>query len=230
MKKRKPVRALKITLIVLAAVIILGLAFFLYALWWPSSEVFWKTTYRTSDGSVLLTFDDGPGPETPSILDALVLNRETAVFFVNCDHIGPGEDAVLRRMVREGDTVGLHGERHVANEDYASLKECKEYIENITRVPVKYYRPPYGFKAPRTMKAAHSLNLTVVLWSVFPRDYRAKSASVIVSRVERRVFPGAIICMHDGSENRERTAEALQGIIDYMKEKGYSIGNIPGKQ
>lgn len=192
-------------------------AFFFYAFWVPSSQVFWKTMHKTSDGSILLTFDDGPGPETPMILDTLSENNMTAIFFVVCEHVQEQDVVILQRMVAEGNEIGIHGKNHVINENYASIKECKENIEWITGKPVKYYRPPYGFKAPRAMNAAKDLNLTIVLWSVFPRDYTASSSALIVKRVTRDLEPGDIICTHDGPENRLKTAEALQPIISYIK-------------
>jgi peptidoglycan/xylan/chitin deacetylase (PgdA/CDA1 family) len=202
----------KLIISTLAGLIIL---FFLYALWWPSSQVFWRTAYKTNDESVLLTFDDGPGPETPLILDTLKYNNIKSIFFVTCTHIDAGEEKILQRAVREGHSIGLHGKTHRINEGYDSLKECKEVIENITGTAVEYYRPPYGFKAPRTMNSASELNLTVVLWSNFPRDYNAKSSEQIISRVTRNLKPGDIVCLHDGPEHREKTADAVQGIIDY---------------
>ncbi|MGV8169035.1 MAG: polysaccharide deacetylase family protein, partial [Candidatus Nanoarchaeia archaeon] len=208
------------TIIVFCLLVVLIL-FFLYSLWGPSSQIFWKTMYKTNDGSFLLTFDDGPGPETPQILKTLKENNETAIFFVVCEHIQEEDIAVLKQMASDGNEIGLHGKTHVINENYDSLRECKERLESITGKEIKYYRPPYGFKAPRTMKAAKELNLTVVLWSNFPRDYNAKSSEIIVKRVTRNLNEGDIICLHDGPENRKNTADALGEIIKEIKQKNY---------
>ncbi|MFA6073695.1 MAG: polysaccharide deacetylase family protein [Candidatus Woesearchaeota archaeon] len=191
------------------------LLFLIYAFWIPSSQIFWKTIHTTSDGNILFTFDDGPGPETSLIVETLKTNNKTAIFFVVCEHIQSEEKILLKNISDSGFEIGLHGKTHSLNEDYNSLKECKDILENITGAQVKYYRPPYGFKAPRTMNAAKELNMTIVLWSIFPRDYNAKNSSIIVKRVERKIEPGAIICMHDGPENREKTAESLKLILNF---------------
>jgi len=206
-------------LMLIIGAIIIVLVFFLYSLWIPSSQVFWKTMYKTNDSSIMLTFDDGPGPQTPLIVEKLKENNMTATFFVICDHMNSSEEKLIKQMSDEGFTTGLHGQSHVKNEDYNSLKECKTHLENITGKPVLYFRPPYGFKAPRTMNAALDLNMTVVLWSNFPRDYSAKNSDVIVKRVARDLEPGSIICMHDGPENRENTLNSLSQIIQLIKEK-----------
>jgi peptidoglycan-N-acetylglucosamine deacetylase len=224
--KKKTKTVLKRLIITISVLILLTL-FFLYSLWWPSSQVFWKTTYKNSGSHISLTFDDGPGLETPLIFSTLQENNVTATFFVVCSQINENEKGLIKNMSGSGMEIGLHGASHVIGENYTTLKACKEMLENITGKPVLYYRPPYGFKAPRTMKAARELNMTIVLWSVFPRDYKAKSSDIIISRVEHRLFPGAIICMHDGPENRARTALALQEIISYAKEKEYTIGSLP---
>ncbi len=173
-----------------------------------------------------MTFDDGPGPETPLIFSTLKENNVTATFFIICDHMDQSEYSLVKNMSDAGMEIGLHGMSHVRFENYSSLKECKNILENITKKPVKYYRPPYGFKGPNTMRAARELNLTIVLWSVFPRDYSAKNSSVIITRVEHHLKSNSIICMHDGPENRLRTANALQSIITYAKSQGYTFGKI----
>ncbi|MGV8162762.1 MAG: polysaccharide deacetylase family protein [Candidatus Nanoarchaeia archaeon] len=206
----------KLMLIITLTLLVLVLIF--YSFWIPSSQVFWKTMHKTNDSSILLTFDDGPGPETPIILETLSKNNITAIFFIVCNHIQEEDIPVLIEMVANGNEVGLHSKNHVVNENYASIKECKESIEEITGQQVKYYRPPYGFKTPRSMNAAQNLNMTIVLWSVFPRDYSAKSSSIIVKRVTRHLKPGDIICLHDGPEHRENTAQALQEIIANINE------------
>jgi peptidoglycan-N-acetylglucosamine deacetylase len=219
MKKKAKLSRNKILLFI--ALFILLILFILYSLWWPSSQIFYKTTYKNSNNHVSLTFDDGPGPETSLIFETLVKNNVTATFFVVCNHMSPSEYSLVKNMSDNGMEIGLHGMNHVKFEGYNSLNECKNMLENITGKPVLYYRPPYGFKAPNTMRAARELNMTIVLWSVFPRDYNAKNSDVIISRIERRLKSDSIVCMHDGPENRVRTVQALQTIITYAKEKGF---------
>src|SRR2546423_9104011 len=62
-------------------------------------------------GLVALTFDDGPGPQTEAVLDALELAGATATFFV-LGSLVPGREATLRRMVSAGHEVANHSFDH----------------------------------------------------------------------------------------------------------------------
>jgi len=78
-------------------------------------------------------------------------------------------------------------------------------LDNGINYSVRFFRPPYGFRTPRTLSIAKSLNLTTVLWNVFPRDYSADNSDLIVKRVIGKTKPGSIICLHDGPSNRKNT-------------------------
>lgn len=204
--------------IILGLVFILSL-FLLYSLWIPSSQVFGKTIYKNPNNSVLLTFDDGPGPETENILNILKEENATAIFFITCEHINESEISLIKRMSEEGNTVALHGYNHKIFQGYEELNLCKQILEEITGNKIIYFRPPYGFKSPNTMFAAKKLNLTVVTWSVFPRDYIADNPEQIIKRVKPNLKSNSIICLHDGPKDRDNTAEALPEIIRIINEK-----------
>ena len=59
-----------------------------------------------------LTFDDGPDPDvTPAVLDVLAAAGVRSTFFVLTDRAARHPDLV-RRAVREGHEIGLHGPDH----------------------------------------------------------------------------------------------------------------------
>jgi peptidoglycan/xylan/chitin deacetylase (PgdA/CDA1 family) len=66
---------------------------------------------RVPARTVALTFDDGPGPYTREVLDVLERHGVPATFFVVGDQI-PGHAALLRRMVADGDEIGVHTFTH----------------------------------------------------------------------------------------------------------------------
>ena len=70
------------------------------------------THFPTQEKIVALTFDDGPSPETtPRVLDALAHDRIQATFFVLGENVRRHPE-LLRRIVAEGHSVGLHGDTH----------------------------------------------------------------------------------------------------------------------
>lgn len=114
------------------------------------------------------------------------------------------------------------------------IKTNKEQIKNIINLnitnhksptTVKLFRPPYGFRIPATMKVTKQLNLTTVLWDVFPRDYKSTSEQII-KRTISKTKSGSIICLHDGPSNRNETLKALPVIITELKEKGFKFVSL----
>lgn len=164
-----------------------------------------------------LTFDDGPGENTAQILDILESENITAVFFVTCTHINENESAVLKRMSDDGNIVGVHGYNHMILQSPKKIRECRDIIENITGTEPEYFRPPYGITTPTDIFAAKKYNMHFLLWSIFPKDYKADNPQEIISYVSRHLRDDSIICLHDGPSDRYNTVEALPEIIKNIK-------------
>jgi peptidoglycan-N-acetylglucosamine deacetylase len=214
------------TTYIIIFLIIVSILFAIYAIDIPRSQILGKTVYKLNkdnSSAILLTFDDGPGPQTPIIFEELKKENISAIFFVVCDHISEEEKPLLKQMSQDEQIIALHGKNHHIFEKSSDIKECKEEIENITGQKIKYYRLPYGIRTLNKMALAKELNLTIMTWNIFPKDYKASSSEEIILKVEKRLKPQAIICMHDGPENREKTVKALPEIIRYAKEKGYTF-------
>jgi peptidoglycan/xylan/chitin deacetylase (PgdA/CDA1 family) len=75
------------------------------------------------------------------------------------------------------------------------------------------------------MSIAKKLNLTTVLWNVFPRDYSSTS-NQIIKRVLRNTKSGSLICLHDGPANRNETVKALPVIISELRNKGFEFVSL----
>lgn len=58
--------------------------------------------------TIYLTFDDGPGPDTARLLDLLKRYQVQATFFV----VDTGYPELLRRIVSEGHSIGIHTRTH----------------------------------------------------------------------------------------------------------------------
>lgn len=184
-------------------------------------------------GKVLaLTFDDGPDPEyTPVLLDLLKEYEVKGTFFVLANKAAKYPELV-RRMVREGHSVGLHSFRHI-NEAFMPPHQTKKElyrslsILNQLDVKVNVFRPPWGIFNLLTCHYAMLLNCKIVLWSIHAMDW-SKFASVdyIKQRLINKVRPGDIVLLHDGGGAKgapQRTIAALKAAIPVLKGKGYSF-------
>ncbi len=181
---------------------------------------------------IALTFDDGPGPYTPAILDVLERFHVHATFFEIGEMLRYFSASTLREL-RDGDVVGDHTETHPEMAALSAHAQHEELFEQIARIellggprPV-LFRPPYGSYDATTMRELHALRLLMVLWSVDTDDYLQPGVSVIVQRALAGARPGAIILMHDAGGTRTQTIAALPTIIRALRARGFRLVTVP---
>jgi peptidoglycan/xylan/chitin deacetylase (PgdA/CDA1 family) len=197
--------------------------------------------------TVALTFDDGPGPATPQVLDVLQRAGVHATFFVI------GQDAaahpeMLRRIVAGGHVLGDHTWSHhipKASTGWKASKLAREIVRtrrvilDATGLQPCLFRPAGGI-----VKGAESVTraagLSMVLWSVDTRDWSVPSKddnNKFASVIRKRAALGLteehpVILLHDGGGNREATVAALQEIINDYRAHGYRFVTLdqPGSE
>ena len=181
---------------------------------------------------VALTFDDGPGPYTPQILDTLIRLRAPATFFP----VGFTIDeypASIQREVENGFAIGDHTENHArlgglpAKEQEAELLEQAAELRRQGAPFPRLFRPPFGVYDATTLKLLRRHRMLVVLWTVETADYERPGDEAIVQRVLQDVRPGAIVLLHDGGGDRSETAAALPRIIHELRARDYRLVTIP---
>jgi peptidoglycan-N-acetylglucosamine deacetylase len=181
---------------------------------------------------IALTFDDGPGPYTPRVLDVLERFHVHATFFAIGEMLRYFSASTLREL-RDGDVIGDHTETHPEMARLSAHAQREELFEQIARIELLggprplLFRPPYGSYDPTTMRELHALHLLMVLWSVDTEDYLQPGVSVIVQRALAGAHPGAIILMHDAGGTRTQTIEALPLIIRALRMLGYQLVTVP---
>ncbi len=181
---------------------------------------------------IALTFDDGPGPYTPGVLDVLERYHVQATFFA----IGEMEryfSASTIREIHNGDAVGDHTETHLPLASLSAHEQHEELVEQIARIELlggprpTLFRPPYGSFNTTTIRELRALHLLMILWSIDTGDYLLPGVSVIVQRALAGAHPGAIILMHDGGGDRSQTIAALPTIIRELRARGFHLVTIP---
>ena len=197
------------------------------------------TSGKVADGKklVVLTFDDGPYPPFTQELVAVLEEKQVkATFFVVGNNAAKFPD-IVKLAVSKGHEVALHADEHKdflklnSSELAGNISSGKKKLEELTGKPVKYMRPPHGFRDWAVMEEASKAGLTVVNWSVIPRDWTNPGAKEIADRVCKDVFPGAIVLLHDGDApaqkaSRAQTVEATSLIIDRLREQGYNFVTV----
>lgn len=195
-----------------------------YGAWHPRATLSGPIMSRGEPGSVYLTFDDGPGPDTESVVSVLREEGVKATFFLVGTQAAKHPE-IVELLVKEGHAIGTHSWSHwlLLTRNEEEIVRGKEAVEIITGQEVTLFRPPYGFRTWKTHRVAAREGLVVVTWSVFPRDYR-RSSEDIISHVCARLHDGAIIDLHDGPYERGATIASLPAIISCAREQGYAFG------
>ncbi|MFF8811458.1 polysaccharide deacetylase family protein [Streptomyces pactum] len=179
---------------------------------------------------VALTFDAGPGKDTPRLLDILKEKKVHATFFLlGKNHVVRYPD-VVRRIAEEGHEVANHTWTHPRltdkneSEIRDELKRTQDAIEKITGRRPTLMRPPQGRTDDEVTKVSKELGLAQVLWSVTAKDYQTTDSDLIEERVLEQVDKDGIILLHDIYRG---TVPAVPGIIDELKKRGYTFVTVP---
>lgn len=173
---------------------------------------------------VALTFDDGPGPYTRQIVDALARRGARATFFEVGGNV-QAQPATTRHAHEAGMAIGDHSWTHpdfTAVGNQAAKDEIRRTAEQITRAtgePPIAVRPPYGAFSKST---PHD-GLPFVLWDADTEDWKNRDAKQTTQRAMAGAHPGAIILMHDIHPS---TAKAVPGIVDALQAKGYTLVTV----
>ena len=183
---------------------------------------------------IALTFDDGPSPgTTPAVLDILADFDVQATFFVLGELVEQSPD-LLRRIVAEGHSLGLHGYQHrpFVLMNTGQIKGEIEWTRaaigraDLEASVTPWLRPPHGFKSPGVLWAAYRAGLGLAGWSIDARDYVESEPERVAQNILSRLFPGAIILLHDGLGNAA-TVAALPSILRGLKEQDWQPVLLP---
>lgn len=171
-----------------------------------------------------LTFDDGPGPSTPDVLDALAGEGVRATFFVLGRQVERHPD-VVRRMVAEGHQLANHGydhgilifrgTRHVRDQLLRTQRAVERAVGSDATT--RLFRAPHGFRGPATALGSRSAGYRMAAWTTGVFDSAEPGAAVIARRASQALAPGTILLLHDADgwapgRPRQQTADALPEI------------------
>jgi len=188
---------------------------------------------KTSDKNLYLTFDAGyENGYTEVILDVLKDEKVKATFFLTGQYLEKNTE-IVKRMVKDGHTIGNHTYYHpdltkLSKEAYEKdLKQFEDkYFEITNKKLQKIMRPPSGTFSDRSLQIADELGYYNIFWSLAYKDWetnKQKGADYAYDSVMEKMHPGAIILLHNVSEDN---ATALKRIIGDLKEQGYKFSTI----
>ena len=195
-------------------------------------RVFRTSERRASVATLFLTFDDGPDPETtPNILDTLARHEAKATFFV-VGRQAAQHPEIVRRIAREGHTIGGHSffHRHPTETSseqlWQEILQTDETLREIVGQAPKLFRPPHGKLTARKLWRLSTSGRSIVLWNRDPKDFAATRREEIMDWFARNACQdGDIVLLHDTSRP---TAEALEVLLDRFRRAGLSLRGLAG--
>ena len=189
---------------------------------------------NTSEKVLYLTFDAGyENGCTEPILEALAKHNVKAAFFVVGNYIEQNPELV-RRMLREGHTVGNHTYHHY---DMSKLSDEAAFNQELTSLETlyrettgedlpRYYRPPQGIYSEKNLEMAQKLGYRTVFWSLAYVDWYQDNQPTdeqAFSKLLPRIHPGAVVLLHSTSQTNARILDTL---LSKWEEMGYSFGTL----
>ncbi len=179
---------------------------------------------------VWLTFDDGPDPEhTPRLLDVLKANNVRATFFVIGAKVERHPDLV-RRMAKEGHSVGQHTFSHRSFEEMSNrelleeVRRTRGLLGGILGASPPFFRPPHGKLGIGSLCRLWHAGQQVVLWNVDPKDYILASTSTLLDWFRTNPLQaGDIVLLHD---NRPYAAAVLPEVVGEARDRGLEFATF----
>lgn len=192
----------------------------------PSSAPGRPTPNCASAKCVALTFDDGPGQDTSTLLDELRDAGVRATFFVVGRNVSARPQLVARAQA-EGHVIGNHSWDHKdlaklsMDAVRAELDQTAEAVKKATGRSPDLFRPPYGSNS-QGMRG--STVPPMVLWDVDTEDWKNHDAQITTKRALDAVKAGSIVLMHDIHPS---TVRAVPGLIQALRQRGYELVTVP---
>ena len=188
----------------------------------------------TNDRVVALTYDDGPDvPHTGEIVAELAARNVRATFFMLAEG-AERHPELVRDMLQAGHEIGLHGVDHARLTDrpgwqaVRAVREGQRRLEAVTQRRVTAYRPTYGAHGIAQLLTARASGMDVVLWTAWARDWQDETADVIAGRALASRHPGAVLLLHDATNDTDRLPTfsrraVLAILLDGLAEQGYQV-------
>ena len=194
------------------------------------------------EGTVYLTFDDGPSPTTLELLDVLDTFNVKASFFL----VGTAVDQypeVVQEIARRGHTIGIHANDHTYATLYQSVDSFLLDYETVSRkLEFLTGKKPDIFRFPGGSINSYNRDLYMQLiaemirrgyvyydWNVSAEDAvaRQRTSESIEKDVREQIgnHSYSIVLMHD-SAGKETTVDALRELIPELQQQGYTFAAL----
>ncbi len=188
-------------------------------------DFFW----RTINGKILLTFDDGPNPETTEIILKKISDLKIkSLFFCVGNNVFKYPE-LTREIFSEGHLIGNHSFNHsvllgkpqsfVRNE----IQKANVAIESAIGIQPEYFRPPKGRFSLTLKRTLTELKMKNVMWNLLTFDYK-NDLNIVKFALINFLKADSIVVMHDNKKNKSILSEEIELLFNIAKEKELEFG------
>ena len=179
---------------------------------------------ETATKYAALTFDDGPsGRFTAKLLEGLAARNVHATFFL-CGYRLENYGNLAVQIRHQGHEIGLHGYSHDSMAEMSGSQLARELEDTLALLPdgcvVNLMRPPGGQANQTVSDTAKAANLSVISWSVDPKDWATNDTDLILRRLLEQTEDGDVILLHDMSDS---SVDAALALVDALTAQGYKF-------
>ncbi|MEV7801615.1 polysaccharide deacetylase family protein [Microbispora sp. NPDC088329] len=174
---------------------------------------------------IALTFDDGPWPYTPELLDTLKKHKAKATFFLLGRKVA-NRPELTRRIYEEGHDIGNHTWTHPSltklsdSEVLEEVSSTSDVIFQMIGKKPDYMRPPNGATNARVSGLMADLGLPQILWTGSTLDWQARNTKVIAQRTLKLAKRDGVILLHDIVPE---TVKAMPGVLTALEKEHYKF-------
>lgn len=218
--------------LIVIVVAVMVLSFLVWASASIGSGVYLKALCRkkTEEKIVAITFDDGPSPMTPKVLEVLERHGVKACFFLIGSKIVSDKETV-RMITDAGHVVGNHSWSHTGSFPLKSLADVQKEIDDTAHAILEctgrkpmLFRPPFGVTNPRIGKAVRMAGLTTIGWNVRSMDtLEGRTREEVMKKISGALYPGSVILLHDRCNDSDLLLEML---LTYLEDNDYKVVTI----
>lgn len=180
---------------------------------------------QTDKKIAAISFDAAWGADkTSQIMDVCEEWGVKATFFLVGFWVDKYPEKVAE-IASRGFEIGTHSQTHPqmsklsAEKCRSELKTSSQKITDVTGLPVRLFRPPFGDYDNQLITVAENLGLYTIQWSVDSLDWKGLSALSIAERVQKAQSGDIILCHN----NSDHIVEALPLIFSAMQNKGIKL-------
>ncbi|HMN23310.1 MAG: polysaccharide deacetylase family protein [Ignavibacteriaceae bacterium] len=191
-------------------------------------KIFSDFYWNTNNNKVLLTFDDGPNPETTEIILKKLSNEKIkALFFCVGENIQKYPE-LTKSILSEGHSIGNHTFNHkilskISNQEKDSqINSFNSMVGENFNYDVKYFRPPHGKFQLSTSGLMKKHNLKNIMWSLLTYDYK-NDISIVKFAAQKYLKNNSIIVLHDSSKSKNIILDSISLISDEVRKKNYQF-------